>query len=217
MDGNTTIAGGRFGRYGTADISDDVTQDAVLLFAQTLAKVIRKFQPASLSVTTREADSWLYVTQKGRAFVANRHMIMFWAVRDAADRNGFRLDVNPDDIDATPGAQLMRGMSHAEFLAVGTYLASINDVIFGLAWGDGQEFPVLRDVIDQASKADDIGRAGVLSHVAQKRHGGAYGSRRAVRRTRDAALTELRDLTERLDSTRETLAYHAARKTNRDA
>nr|MDT0664571.1 hypothetical protein [Micromonospora sp. DSM 115978] len=47
MDGNATVAGGPFGKYGTADISDDVTQDAVLIFAQNLAKISHRFLPAS--------------------------------------------------------------------------------------------------------------------------------------------------------------------------
>jgi len=215
MDGNTTIAGGPFGKYGTADISDDVTQDALLIFAQNLAKISSRFEPASLSVATREPDSWLYVTRKGREFVADREMIMWWAVKDAAARNGFRSDEDPDDIDATPGEQYMRGVAHAEFLAVGSYLASISDVVWGSAWGDGQDFPVIDRFLAEGSKADDIGRAGVISHVAQQLYGGQYGSRRAVRRTRDAALAELRELRERLDEAREMLAYSAIRRDKR--
>ncbi|KPM52698.1 hypothetical protein E0F15_18490 [Frankia sp. B2] len=215
MDGNTTIAGGPFGKYGTADISDDVTQDAVLLFAQNLAKISSRFQPASLSVATRTPDSWLYVTGKGREFVADRKMIMGWAVKDAAARNGFRTDDEPDEIDATPGEQYMRGVAHAEFVATGSYLASISDVVWGSAYGDGRDFPVIDRVLAEGSKADDIGRAGVLSHVAQQLYGGQYGSRRAVRRARDAALAELRELTQRLDETREMLAYSATRRDKR--
>ncbi len=215
MDGNATIAGGPFGKYGTADISDDVTQDAVLLFAQNLTKISGRFEPASLSVATREPDSWLYVTHKGREFVADREMIMGWAVKDAAARNGFRSDEDPDEVDATPGEQFMRGVAHAEFVAVGSYLASQSDVVWGSAWGDGRDFPVLDRVLAEGSKADDIGRAGALSHAAQQLYGGQYGSRRAVRRTRDAALSELRELTQRLDEAREMLAYSATRRNKR--
>jgi hypothetical protein len=58
-----------------------------------------------------------------------------------------------------------------------------------------------------AGKADDLGRAGVLGKVAQERYGGAYGSRRAVIRTRDAARAEWRELSERIDDARDTLRY----------
>jgi len=215
MDGNTTVAGGPFGKYGTADISDDVTQDAVLLFAQTLSMVIERFEPASLSVATREPDSWLYVTRHGREFIADRNMIMGWAVRHAAERNGYRLDEKPDETDATPGEQFMRGIAHAEFVAVGSYLASLGDVVWGSAWGDGRDFPVIDRLLAEGSQADDLGRAGVLSHVAQQLYGGQYGSRRAVRRARDAALAEFRELTQRLDDTRDTLAYSSMRRDRR--
>ncbi len=211
MDGNATCAGGPFGRYGTADISDDVTQDAVLIFAQNLAKMIGRFQPASLSVATREPDAWLYETRDGRVFVADRAMIMLWAVRDAGRRNGFRLDEPPSDVDATPGEQFMQGVARAEFVAAGSFLASISDVVWGAAWGDGQEFPMIDRILTEGGQADDLGRAGVLANVAQQIYGGAYGSRRAVRRTRDTALTELRELTERLDNARDMFAYRDAR------
>ncbi|WP_322750958.1 MULTISPECIES: hypothetical protein [unclassified Frankia] len=214
MDGNATIAGGRFGKYGTGDVSDDVSQDAVFLFAQNLAKMIRAFEPASLAVATREADSWLYVTRDGRTRVVTRHTLRYWAVRDAAARNGYRLDIPADEIVATPGAQLMRGVARIEFLAVATHLARNSEAIWRTAWGDGKDFPVLGDVIDEGNKADDIGRAGILSHVAQKRHGGTYGSRRAVIRTRDAAQAEMRELSRRLDEARETLTYRSARNVN---
>ncbi len=209
MDGNATIAGGR--SYGTADVSDDITQDAVLLFAQLLAKIIRKFEPVTYSVATREPDSWLYVTQQGRTFVATRDSMRYTAMRDAAARNGYQLDREPDDIDATPGAQQMRTVARMEFVAVATHLAANSEVIWRLAFGDGREFPVLSDVLNEGNKADDIGRAGLLAHVAQKRHGGAYGSRRAVIRTRDAALAEFRELSERADAVRDMITSRATR------
>ncbi|MCM3883138.1 hypothetical protein [Frankia sp. R82] len=208
MDGNATVAGGK---YGTADVRDDVTQDAVLLFAQLLGKIIREFEPVTYSVATREPDSWLYVTRQGGSFIATRDSIQYTAVRDAARRNGYRIDKNPDDIDATPGAQQIKAISRMEFVAVTTHLATNSEVVWGLAFGDGRDFPVLADILGEGSKADDLGRTGILSNVAQKRHGGAYGSRRAIIRTRDAALAELRDLSERADSVREIITYRAAR------
>ncbi|MBL7487778.1 hypothetical protein I6A60_38660 [Frankia sp. AgB1.9] len=212
MDGNTTVAGGPFGQYGTADISDDVTQDAVLLFAQRLATVSGKFEPASLSVETREPDSWLYVTQTGRVFVADRHMIMFWAVRQAGRRNGFRTDERLDPIDATPGAQYMQGLARAEFVAVGTYMAGMSDIIWQAGWDDGSDFPILADCLNEGSQAEDLGRAGVISRVAQKHFGGRWGSGRPMRRTREAAMAELRELTRRLDEARDSLVYASTRR-----
>jgi galactarate dehydratase len=208
MDGNATFTGRG---YGTADVSDDITQDAVLLFAQLLGKIIRKFEPVTYSVATREPNSWLYVTKQGGTFVATRDSIQYTAMRDAARRNGYQIDKKPDDIDATPGAQQMKAVARMAFVAVASNLAANSEAIWGLAFGDGREFPVLSDVLNEGNQADDLGRAGILANVAQKRHGGAYGSRRAVIRTRNAALAEFRELSERADTVREMFAYRAVR------
>ncbi|CUU61168.1 galactarate dehydratase [Parafrankia irregularis] len=213
MDGNATYTGRG---YGTADVSDDITQDAVLLFAQLLGKMIRTFEPVAYSVATREADSWLYVTKQGGTFVATRDSLQYTAVRDAARRNGYRIDKKPSETDATPGAQLMKTVARMEFVAVSTHLAANSEAVWRYAFGDGREFPVLTDVINEGNRAEDIGRAGVLSKVAQKRHGGAYGSRRAVIRTRDAALAEFRELSERADAVREMMTYRATRDGRED-
>ncbi|CAO5187428.1 conserved hypothetical protein [Frankia sp. AiPs1] len=213
MDGNATYAGHG---YGTADVSDDITQDAVLLFAQLLGKIIRKFEPVSYSVATREADSWLYVTKQGGTFVATRDSIQYTAMRDAARRNGYKIDKKPDEIDATPGAQQMKAIARMEFVAVATGLAANSEVIWRYAFADGREFPVLADVLNEGNQAEDLGRAGILAKVAQKRQGGAYGSRRAVIRTRDAALAEFRDLSERADAVREMITYRATRDGTED-
>ncbi|MBB2744636.1 UNVERIFIED_ORG: hypothetical protein FHR35_004485 [Microbispora rosea subsp. rosea] len=62
-------------------------------------------------------------------------------------------------------------------------------------------------MIDVASNAEDLGRAGIFSSVAQARYGGAYGSRRAVIRVREAARAEWRELSERLDDVRSTMVH----------
>jgi len=213
MDGNATFTGRG---YGTADVSDDITQDAVLLFAQLLGKIIRKFEPVTYSVATREPDSWLYVTKQGGTFIATRDSIQYTAVRDSARRNGYRIDKKPDEIDATPGAQLMKTVARMEFVAVTTHLATNSEAIWGYAFGDGRDFPVLSDVLNEGNRAEDLGRAGILAKVAQKRHGGSYGSRRAVIRTRDAALAEYRELSERADAVREMVTYRATRNGTED-
>ncbi len=213
MDGNATFTGRG---YGTADVSDDITQDAVLLFAQLLGKIIRKFEPVTYSVATREPDSWLYVTKQGHTFVATRDSIKYTAMRDAAQRNGYHLDKKPDKIDATPGAQQIKTVARMQFVAVETHLAANSEAIWRLAFGDGKEFPVLADVLNEGNQADDLGRTGILSNVAQKRHGGAYGSRRAVIRTRDAALAEFRELSERAETVREMITYRATRDGTED-
>jgi galactarate dehydratase len=215
MDGNATCAGGPFGRYGTADISDDVTQDAILIFARNLAQYSARFQPASLSVATREPDSWLYETRDGRVIVADRKTIMAWSVREAGRRNGYRIDEPPDDIDATPGTQLMRELDRAMFVAVGTSVAGLSDVIWATAWGDGQDFPVLDRILTEGSTADDIGRAPILANVSQAIHGGKHGSWRPQLRTRETALAEFHELRERLDDARDMLVYQSARRDHR--
>src|SRR6266567_9271441 len=60
MDGSATIVKQGHAPYGTDDVSDDVTQDAVLMFATTLRNVIKTWPASSLSVDTRETASWLY-------------------------------------------------------------------------------------------------------------------------------------------------------------
>lgn len=109
MDGSATVVKAGHAPYGTDDVSDDVNQDAVLLFAQRLRDVLAKFQAAPESGTTRETQAWVYVRRDGGEMTITRTTLQRWAVRDAAARNGYRVDVPPDDIDATPGAQLMRG------------------------------------------------------------------------------------------------------------
>ena len=76
-----------------------------------------------------------------------------------------------------------------------------------MAFGDGSDFPTIKKVVFLASEAEDLGRAGIMATAAQAQHGGAYGSRRIVRRTRDAALREWQDLSGRLDKARDALIY----------
>ncbi|WP_431913492.1 hypothetical protein [Nonomuraea jabiensis] len=208
MDGSATIVKQGHAPYGTDDVSDDVTQDAVLLFAQRLRDISASCCKAPES--TPEAPAWVYVRRDGGEMTISRTTLRRWAVRDAAARNGYRVDVPPSDLDATPGAQLMRPVPRAENVTSATAAfctAQNSAVVFRQAFGDGQDFPVLRDVMEIAAQADDLGRAGILSQVAQKRYGGAYGSRRAVIRARDAARAEWRELSERIDDARGTLTY----------
>ncbi|MFG1705421.1 hypothetical protein ACFLIM_19705 [Nonomuraea sp. M3C6] len=210
MDGSATIVRSGHASYGTDDVSDDVNQDAVLLFTQLLRNVLGKCQPAPESGTTRETQAWIYVRRDGAQMTITRTTLQRWAVRDAAARNGYRVDVPPTEMDATPGAQLMRGLPHAENVtraAVAFSAAQYSAEIFRQAFGDGQEFPVLREIISKAEQAENLKRAGILATVAQEREGGAYGSRRAVIRVRDAARAEFRELSERLDDARGATVY----------
>ncbi|MGW4793931.1 hypothetical protein ACWEPC_16160 [Nonomuraea sp. NPDC004297] len=208
MDGSATIVKQGHAPYGTDDVSDDVTQDAVLLFAQRLRDISASCRKSPES--TAEMPAWVYVRRDGGEMTISRTTLRRWAVRDAAARNGYRVDVLPGEVDATPGAQLMRPVPRAENVTGATmaFCAAQNSaVVFRQAFGDGQDFPVLQDVMEIAAKADDLGRAGILSKVAQKRYGGAYGSRRAVVRTRDAARAEWRELSERIDDARDMFTY----------
>jgi hypothetical protein len=209
MDGSATVTHGGIGKYGTDDVSDDVTQDAVLIFTKRLRDVITTCPVAS--VDTGE-QAWKYAKRNGETITVTRATLHWWAVRDSAARNGYRLDVRPEEIDATPGAQLMRGLPHADqvaSLAVIPYVAGYSETIFRAAWGDGTEFPTLRRVMCFANQADDLGRAGVLSKAAQSLHGGPRNSSSKVQRTRDAGRKEWRLLSARLDETREDLIYRS--------
>jgi hypothetical protein len=214
VDGSATITRSGYGLYGTDDVSDDVTQDAVLLFAKRLRDVLKSCPTASAWVDTREPASWQYVRKDGRTMIITRKTLQRWAVRDAAARNGYRLDVPPDEVMETPGAQRMRGVPHAEHvtaLATATGASQLSETIMRRAWEDGHDFPTLAKILFLGNAADDLGREGILSTAAQAEYGGAYGSRRNVRRTRDKARREWEILSERLDNAREDMVHKSIR------
>jgi hypothetical protein len=203
MDGSATIVKQGHAPYGTDDVSDDVTQDAVLMFASTLRDILKSCPAAALSVDTRETASWLYMRKDGATVTITRTTLHRWSVRHAADRNGYRLDVQPNGVDATPGAQVMRAVPHAEHVTPVPSAASIvSQAAWRTAWGDGSDYPTLRAALFLASEADDLGREGILATVAQAQHGGARHSRRQVRRTRDAGAYEWSELSRELSDAR---------------
>ncbi|WP_207934560.1 hypothetical protein [Actinomadura sp. KC06] len=211
MDGSATMVRNGIGKYGTDDVSDDTTQDAVLIFAKRLAKIITTCAVASVE---SGEQAWKYVKRNGETIIVTRNTLHYWAVRDAAARNGYRLDVPADELDETPGFQLMRGIPHADTvasLAVVPYVAGYSATIFRSAWGDGSDFPTLRRIMDYASQADDLGRAGILTKTAQSLYGGPRNSSSKVRRTSDAARKEWRKLSARLDETRDEMIYESVR------
>lgn len=207
-DGSATIARGGRALYGTDDVSDDVTQDATLLFAARLRDIIGTCAVSAQWVDTREPASWLYVRKDGQTVTVTRATLQRWAVRDAAARNGYRLDMPPDPIDEIPGEQIMRGLPHAEHITAGmtpSAASQLSEAAWRTAWGDGSDYPTLRDTLFLASEADDLKRAGILASVAQARYGGARHSRRQVSRVCDAGRAEWRNLSAHLDEVRSDL------------
>ncbi|GAA1895083.1 hypothetical protein [Streptantibioticus ferralitis] len=214
MNGSATVVRSGRALYGTDDVSDDVTQDAVLIFAKRLREIVTSYEVAALWVETREPSAWQYIRRDGETIIVTRKTLQYWAVRDAAARNGYRLDVKPDEIDAVPSAQLMRGIPHADklsTLAVTPYLSGNSATIFRQAWGDGSEYPTLKRLLRHASQAEDLGRAGVIGKTAQDLYGGPRNSSSKVQRTRDTGVKEWRTLTARLDEVRENLIYRSTR------
>jgi len=212
MDGSATVTSSGYGRYGTDDVSDDVTQDAVLLFARRLRDVLKSC-PA-VSDPADEITAWEYRRKDGRTMIITRETLQRWAVRDAAARNGYRLDVPPDEITETPGAQRMRRVPHVEqvtALATNTGASQLSQAIMRQAMADGGDFQTLAKVLFLAGEAENLGREGILSTVAQAEYGGAYGSRRNVIRTRDKARREWETLSERLDQARDELVHAGMR------
>lgn len=212
MDGSATVVRSGSALYGTDDVSDDVTQDAVLIFTKRLREVIATCEASAVWVETRKVCAWQYIRRDGETIIVTRGKLHYWAVRDAAARNGYRLDVKPEPIDVTPGAQITRGIPHADklsTLAVTPYLSGQSETIFRSAWGDGREFPVLSTILDIAKQADDLGRTSVLGQAAQDLYGGPRHSSSKVQRTRDAAVKEWRALTASLDSVRDELVYRS--------
>ncbi|WP_059008252.1 hypothetical protein [Streptomyces specialis] len=215
MDGSATAAPGGRALYGTDDVSADVTQDSVLIFTKRLAKIIATCEPAALWVDTREVSAWQYVRRDETTMIITRSTLHRWAVRDAAARNGYRLDVAPEEIDTIPGAQIMRGVPHADtltVLAVIPYLSGQSDTIFRAAWRDGAEYPTLGVMLRLAGNADDLGRAGVMNGTAQEIYGGARHSSYNLKRTRERAREEWRTLRAALDSVREDMIYESTRR-----
>ena len=214
MDGSATVAPSGRALYGTDDVSDDVTQDAVMIYAKKLSKIIATCEAAAHWVDTRDVSAWQYVRRDGEVIIVTRTTLQRWAVKDAARRNGYRLDVAPDEIDTIPGEQIMRGVPHADTLtslAVTPYLSGQSETIFRAAWRDGAESPTLGVMLSFASNASDLNRAGVISKAAQAIHGGRRDSRYKVRRTRDAARREWRELRAELDSVRDEMIYESTR------
>ena len=210
MDGSATVVKGGYAPYGTDDVSDDVTQDAVLLFAVKLRTVVKSCPAASTWIDTRETASWLYMLRSGEVVTITRATVQRWSVRDAAARNGYRIDVKPDEIDATPGAQIMRAVPHAEHVAsvpVPSAASIVGEAAWRMAWGDGSEYPTLKAALFLASEADDLGRAGILATVAQALHGGAYNSSWKVQRTHDAGTREWRELSALVTDARDELSH----------
>jgi hypothetical protein len=211
MDGSATIVKSGYAPYGTDDVSDDVAQDAVLMFAGKLRNIVKSCPAAWVWVDSRETGAWLYVRKDGETLTVTRQTIQKWSVRDAAARNGYRLDVKPDDLDATPGSQVMRALPHVENVAsvpVPSAASIISQAAWRQAWQDGTEYPTLKAALFLASEADDLGRAGILATTAQALHGGAYNSSWKVKRTHDAGSHEWRELSARVSEARSELGYH---------
>lgn len=215
MDGSATAAPGGRARYGTDDVSDDVAQDAVLIFAGRLHKIMSTCEVSAVWVAAREPAAWQYVRRDGETIVVNRKTLQYWAVRDAAARNGYRLDLRPAGADGLSGEMVMPGLPHADklaVLAVSPYLSGQSESIFRSGWGDGRKFPVIGEVLRLAGEADDLGRAGIMGRAAENLLGGPRNSSSKVQRTRDAALKEWRELTAALDSARDELVYRSAQR-----
>ncbi|MEV5576597.1 hypothetical protein AB0L06_41770 [Spirillospora sp. NPDC052269] len=192
-NGSATVTKNGYPLFGTDDASDDTAQDSVLIFAQRLRDVIARCEPTPESGAGPETQEWVYVRRDGEQMAITRATLRRWAVRDAAQRNGYRVTQQPAD-----------GTLHA--LLRDTTFAQNSAITFRTAWGNGSEFPTLRQMLDTAEKSDDLRRAGVFAAVAQECHGGAYGSRRQVIRTRREAEAEWHELSSRLDAVRESIA-----------
>ncbi|WP_416968238.1 hypothetical protein [Streptomyces sp. 4F14] len=210
MDGSATVARSGRALYGTDDASDDVTQDAVLIFAKRLRDIVERFEVAAVWVGTREPCAWQYVRRDGETIIVTRRKIQYWAVRDAAARNGYRLDASLKGNGEISGKQIPYA-DKLSTLAVTPYLAGNSAEIFRSVWGDGSDFPTLRVILRYANEADDLGRSGILSKAAEELYGGPRNSTSKVLRARNAGTKELRTLSALLDAAREEMVYRSTR------
>jgi hypothetical protein len=214
MDGSATIVKSGYAPYGTDDVSDDVTQDAVFMFAAKLRDILKSCAVSALWVDTREPYAWAYVRKDMSEITVTRRTLQFWAVRDAAARNGYRIDVKPDETDATPGAQVMRAVPHAEHVTPMTLPSEVsitNQAVWRTAWGDGRDYPTLKAALFLGSEAEHLRHAGILATIAQATYGGIRGSDRQVKRTRRNGQREWAELSENLNDARETFAHSPLR------
>ncbi|MEX5633854.1 hypothetical protein [Parafrankia sp. FMc2] len=90
MDGSATIRRGGYAPYGTDDVTDDITQDAMLLYAQRLKSIETGCPVAETDEETGQPVAWHYTRKDGKRSVATRETLYHWAVHDAAQRNGYR-------------------------------------------------------------------------------------------------------------------------------
>ncbi|MEV8320993.1 hypothetical protein AB0Q95_43260 [Streptomyces sp. NPDC059900] len=214
MDGSASVTRAGYAPYGTDDVGDDVAQDAVLRFAKRLGEITQRCAVAAQWIASRAPAAWQYVRRDGGTIVVSRTAIRYWAVRDAAAANGYRLDGKPDAVDARHGVQVLRGLPHADTLqtlALAPCLAAHSGAIFRAAWGSGSGYRTLALLLQVAGRADDLGLAAVFGTVAQALYGGPRTSSSKVQRARDAAVLEWRDLSGRLDAARDELVYRGAR------
>jgi galactarate dehydratase len=214
MDGSATVVRDGYAPYGTDDISDDVTQDAVLMYARRLRDICATCE------RTHDDDGipgWTYVKRNGQTMFVTGETLRYWAVRDAAARNGYRLDVDlaSDGTETPVHGRSTRAEPMSPSLAA-SQVAQQSEAIFVAAWGDGSEFPTLGRCMAVADGADHLGHAGVLSHVAQDRYGGVYGAHRPVRKVREAAKYEWRELSARLDEVRDQMFYRGSQTSDTD-
>ncbi|MGW9205669.1 hypothetical protein ACWGR4_01595 [Embleya sp. NPDC055664] len=214
MDGSATITLGGMGKYGTDDVSDDVTQDATIRFADRLRHIAATCEPSAAEDGAGGPQAWTYVRRDGEKIIATREGIMYWAVRDAAARVGYRSDIRPSEVDGSLDAHSGPGIPHVDKLsamALEPALAGRSAEIFQAAWGNGSEYPTLKCALKIAEEADDLGRAGVIGRTAERIYGGPRNSSSKIRRTSDAARKELRELIGRLDEARDEMVYRGMR------
>ena len=167
------------------------------MFAAKLRDVLKSCAVSALWVDTRDAYAWVYVRKDMSEITVTRRTLQFWAVRDAAARNGYRLDVKPDETDATPGMQVMRAVPHAEHVtpvALPSDVSITNQAVWRTAWNDGREYPTLKAALFLGSEADHLRHEGILATIAQATYGGAWKSDRQVKRTRTNGKREWAEL-----------------------
>ncbi|TCJ40094.1 hypothetical protein [Parafrankia sp. BMG5.11] len=102
MDGSATVQRDGYAPYGTDDVTDDITQDAMLLYAQRLKSIEASCPVAETDEDTGQPVAWHYTRKDGKRSVATRETLYYWAVHDAAQRNGYR---RRDDENGNGGSE----------------------------------------------------------------------------------------------------------------
>jgi galactarate dehydratase len=198
------------------DAWEDAAQDAALIFADLLRKA-GSWEVAACDVETQAACAWQYLRKdadESETRVVTRRTLRRWACHDAARRNGFRADVAADEIDATPGAQVMRGITgNAQHWQTSDLRTAQDSQASRAQWEAARRMagatPVVDTLLMYGAAADDLGRAPIWRDTAMAHERLSKRNARAESRVRAQAEIEAARIFDALSDMRAAMPSYA--------